>query len=317
MLPLARNRLESGIPFRFLTRMPIGRLQGLPSNTNGRRGQRDRGGGGRGKEVKGGNGKGKKGGGKGREREEGRNEGKEGGRETYQRRGNLPKHGIKLNPSKVKAISNLKPPRMLKEIQGLNEMLVALSQFLSKDADRSLPFFKALKSGADMKTIQWTANAKEAFQKMKEFIEILPTLIAPIKGKVLIMYLTTLVESISDVLLTEKEKRHVPIYFISRVLQGTELNYPELERLMLSLIYDARRLGRYEFETTNNEAKYEALLAGLRIAEEMEIKDLSIFIESQLASEYEQRMEWLFEVELTELEHWSSLELDDGETSAS
>ncbi|GJU32878.1 reverse transcriptase domain-containing protein [Tanacetum coccineum] len=34
---------------------------------------------------------------------------------------------------------------------------------------------------------------------------------------------------------------------------------------------------RFEFETTNNEAKYEALLAGLRITQEMEIISLAIF----------------------------------------
>ncbi|GJZ36240.1 reverse transcriptase domain-containing protein [Tanacetum coccineum] len=37
---------------------------------------------------------------------------------------------------------------------------------------------------------------------------------------------------------------------------------------------------RFEFETTNNEAKYEALLAGLRIAEEMKIEDIDIFVDS-------------------------------------
>ncbi|GJS95101.1 reverse transcriptase domain-containing protein [Tanacetum coccineum] len=39
---------------------------------------------------------------------------------------------------------------------------------------------------------------------------------------------------------------------------------------------------RFEFETTNNEAEYEALLAGLRIVEEMEIKNLVIYIYSQV-----------------------------------
>ncbi|GJQ95750.1 reverse transcriptase domain-containing protein [Tanacetum coccineum] len=39
---------------------------------------------------------------------------------------------------------------------------------------------------------------------------------------------------------------------------------------------------RFEFETTNNEAEYEALLAGLRISEEMEIKSLVIFVDSKL-----------------------------------
>nr|GEY66228.1 reverse transcriptase domain-containing protein [Tanacetum cinerariifolium] len=38
---------------------------------------------------------------------------------------------------------------------------------------------------------------------------------------------------------------------------------------------------RFKFETTNNEAEYEALLAGLRIAKEMKIQELIIFIDSQ------------------------------------
>ncbi|GKF13861.1 reverse transcriptase domain-containing protein, partial [Tanacetum coccineum] len=39
---------------------------------------------------------------------------------------------------------------------------------------------------------------------------------------------------------------------------------------------------RFKFETTNNEAEYEALLAGLRIAQEMEITKVAIFLDSQL-----------------------------------
>ncbi|GKB64631.1 reverse transcriptase domain-containing protein [Tanacetum coccineum] len=39
-----------------------------------------------------------------------------------------------------------------------------------------------------------------------------------------------------------------------------------------------------EFETTNNEAEYEVLLAGLRIAKEMEIRELIIFVDSQLVA---------------------------------
>ncbi|GJZ47906.1 reverse transcriptase domain-containing protein [Tanacetum coccineum] len=41
---------------------------------------------------------------------------------------------------------------------------------------------------------------------------------------------------------------------------------------------------RFEFETTNNEAKYEALLAGLRITTEMKIQLLAIFVDSQLVA---------------------------------
>ncbi|GJS21077.1 reverse transcriptase domain-containing protein [Tanacetum coccineum] len=41
---------------------------------------------------------------------------------------------------------------------------------------------------------------------------------------------------------------------------------------------------RFEFETTNNEAKYEALLASLRIAKEMKVQELTIFVDSQLVA---------------------------------
>ncbi|GKC55409.1 reverse transcriptase domain-containing protein [Tanacetum coccineum] len=39
---------------------------------------------------------------------------------------------------------------------------------------------------------------------------------------------------------------------------------------------------RFKFEITNNEAEYEALLAGLRIDQEMEIMKVAIFQDSQL-----------------------------------
>ncbi|GKE53296.1 reverse transcriptase domain-containing protein, partial [Tanacetum coccineum] len=40
----------------------------------------------------------------------------------------------------------------------------------------------------------------------------------------------------------------------------------------------------FEFETTNNKAEYEALLAGLRISKEMEIQELIIYVASQLVA---------------------------------
>nr|GEU35714.1 hypothetical protein [Tanacetum cinerariifolium] len=70
---------------------------------------------------------------------------------------------------------------------------------------------------------------------MKKFVETLPTLIAPIHGEVLMMYLAALTESISAALFVRREKGHVSIYFVSKVLQGAELNYPALEKLILAL----------------------------------------------------------------------------------
>ncbi|GJZ47999.1 reverse transcriptase domain-containing protein [Tanacetum coccineum] len=113
----------------------------------------------------------------------------------------------------------------------------------NKGVEKSYLFFKKLKIFIGKKTIQWTMDAEEAFQQMKKFMEILPTLTAPIKGEVLVMYLAASAKSISVVLLTEREGRQVPIYFVSRVLQGAELNHPALEKLILALVHSARREG--------------------------------------------------------------------------
>nr|GEU73512.1 reverse transcriptase domain-containing protein [Tanacetum cinerariifolium] len=47
---------------------------------------------------------------------------------------------------------------------------------------------------------------------------------------------------------------------------------------------------RFEFKTTNNEAKYEALLEGLRIAKEIRVQELTIFIDSQLVANQVNRL---------------------------
>nr|GEY68607.1 hypothetical protein [Tanacetum cinerariifolium] len=117
----------------------------------------------------------------------------------------------------------------------LNGKLAALSRFLSRGAEMSLPFFKTLKSCIDKKNIRWMQEAEVALQEIKKFMENLLMLTAPMKGEVLIMYLTASTESISASLLIKREGEQVPIYFVSRVLQGAELDYPALEKLILAL----------------------------------------------------------------------------------
>nr|GFB53011.1 reverse transcriptase domain-containing protein [Tanacetum cinerariifolium] len=61
----------------------------------------------------------------------------------------------------------------------------------------------------------------------------------------LIMYLSATHGAISAVLLTERGTVQTPVYFISRALQGPELNYSPMEKLVLSLVFAAKRLRRY------------------------------------------------------------------------
>nr|GEY44509.1 protein NYNRIN-like [Tanacetum cinerariifolium] len=157
----------------------------------------------------------------------------------------ITKQDIKANPSKVKAVTDLDQPRTLKDVQSLNEKLAALSQFLSKGAERSLAFFKVIKGCKDKKSIQWTTEADKELEKTKKLIQALPTLTLPKVGETLTMHLAASRESISVVLAAKRNKGWTPIFFISRVLQGAKLNYLALEKLVLALVHAARRLRRY------------------------------------------------------------------------
>ncbi|GJZ37757.1 reverse transcriptase domain-containing protein [Tanacetum coccineum] len=118
----------------------------------------------------------------------------------------ITKHGIKANPSKVKAVTDLDQPRTLKDIQSLNSKLAALSRFLSKGEERSLAFFKVLKGCKDKKNIQWTTEADKALEKMKKLVQALPTLTAPRVGETLTMHLAASKESISVVLAAKRNE---------------------------------------------------------------------------------------------------------------
>ncbi|GKA37174.1 reverse transcriptase domain-containing protein [Tanacetum coccineum] len=241
--------------------------------------------------------------------------------------------GIKVCLDKVEAVLSLPSPKCLKDVQKLNGKLASLNRFLSKSVEKSLPFFKTLKKCTKKSDFQWTTKAKAAFKQIKKLISELPTLTAPMEKEELIVYLVAAKEAVSAVLMTEREAKQMPIYFVSRALQGLEINCTPMEKLVLALVHASKRLKRYfqahplivitdqpikqtlfidgsscvdgsgagliltsleeteftyalrfRFDATNNEAEYEALIAGLRIAEQMGVKNLQTNVDFHLVA---------------------------------
>ncbi|GJR97913.1 reverse transcriptase domain-containing protein [Tanacetum coccineum] len=153
--------------------------------------------------------------------------------------------GIKPCPKKTKAVIQLPSPRTMKEVQSLNGKLAGLNRFLSKSADKSLPLFKTLKKCTKKGDFRWTTEAEEAFTQLKQHIAALPTLVAPRPGEELIMYLSATHGAISAVLLTDRDSVQTPVYFVSKALKETEINYSAMEKLILALVFAAKRLRRY------------------------------------------------------------------------
>ncbi|GKB62072.1 reverse transcriptase domain-containing protein [Tanacetum coccineum] len=113
--------------------------------------------------------------------------------------------GLKVCPDKADAVLSLPSLRCLKDVQKLNGKLASLNRFLSKSAEKSLPFFKTLKKCTKKSDFQWTQEAEAAFKQMKKLIAELPMLTAPKEKEELIVHLAAAKEAISAVLMTDME----------------------------------------------------------------------------------------------------------------
>ncbi|GJV60513.1 reverse transcriptase domain-containing protein [Tanacetum coccineum] len=202
--------------------------------------------------------------------------------------------GLKVCPNKVDAILSLPSPKCLKDVQNLNGKLASLNRFLSKSVEKSLPFFKTLKKCMKKSDFYWTTEAEEAFKQMKQLIAELPMLVTPMEKEELIVYLAAAKETVSAVLMTEREAKQMPIYFVSKVprvsvkgqiLEDFIVERPE-EESPDTIMGEEEELPEpwILFDATNNEAKYEALIAGLKIAEQMGVKNLQANVDSRLVA---------------------------------
>jgi hypothetical protein len=76
----------------------------------------------------------------------------------------------------IRAIREMEEPKTKKDIRKLNGRVAALNRVISRSAERSLLFFKALKGKG---TIEWGPEQSKAFTELKEYIEKMAILSPP------------------------------------------------------------------------------------------------------------------------------------------
>ncbi|KAK3021741.1 hypothetical protein RJ639_046087 [Escallonia herrerae] len=101
----------------------------------------------------------------------------------------------------------------------LTGRVAALGRFMSKSAEKCLPFFKAIRKAKDF---EWTEECQKSFQELKRYLSSPPLLTKPVTGEDLFLYLS-----------------------ISEVLQDVETRYPRIDKVALALVTSARKLRPY------------------------------------------------------------------------
>jgi hypothetical protein len=93
--------------------------------------------------------------------------------------------GIEANPSMIEAILRMEPPNSKKGAQRLAGRLSSLNRFISRSAERNLPFFEILKS---VEVFQWGPAQQKAFEELKQYLIDLTTLTPPSSRTPLLLY---------------------------------------------------------------------------------------------------------------------------------
>nr|GEX25310.1 reverse transcriptase domain-containing protein [Tanacetum cinerariifolium] len=201
--------------------------------------------------------------------------------------------GLRVCPDKVEAVLDLPSPKCLKDVQKLNGKLASLNRFLSKSAEKSLPFLKTLKKCTKKSDFQWIAEAEVAFKEMKQLVAELPMLTAPrekeetsVKGQILADFIVERPEDDTpDTSIEDREELPEPwILFTdgSSCIDGSGAGLIIINPKGMEFTYALR----FRFNTTNNEVEYEALIVGLRIAGKMGVQNLQANVDSKLVANH-------------------------------
>jgi hypothetical protein len=126
--------------------------------------------------------------------------------------------------------------------------MAALSRFISRLDEKGLPFFKLLKAS---EKFVWSEKANAVFTQLKEFLTSPPFLTAPHKDDVLFLYVATTDHVVSTVIVVEREepghvyKVQCPVYFISEVLNESKSRYPQIQKLIYTILITSQKLKHY------------------------------------------------------------------------
>ena len=93
---------------------------------------------------------------------------------------------------------------------------------------------------------EWDEACSNAFACIKRYLLNPPVLGALILGKLLVLYIAAQEKSLGALIVQENEEgKERALYYLSRTLNGAELNYSLIEKMCLALFFAIDKLEHY------------------------------------------------------------------------
>jgi uncharacterized protein with von Willebrand factor type A (vWA) domain len=99
----------------------------------------------------------------------------------------MSERSIEANPEKISAIMDMGPIKNLKGIQCVTCCLAALSRFIARLGERSLPLYRLMKKSDHF---TWTPEVQEALDSLKNLLKSPLKLTAPITKEPMLLYIS-------------------------------------------------------------------------------------------------------------------------------
>ena len=134
------------------------------------------------------------------------------------------RRGIELDPSKIKAIQELPPPKTRKEVMSFLGRLNYIGRFVAQSTVVCEPIFKLLKKDAPIK---WIEECQTTFDAIKNYLSNPPVLVPPWEGSPLLLYLYVSYSAFECILGQQDKtgKKERDIYYISKKFTPYESRY--------------------------------------------------------------------------------------------
>ena len=84
----------------------------------------------------------------------------------------------------------------------------------------------------------WDSACQQAFEEIKEYLIHPPILVAPLSGKPFMLYVQAIDHSLGALLAQNNDQNNeLTIYYLSRIMIGTEHRYNPIEKECLALVF--------------------------------------------------------------------------------